>query len=477
MKYTDYNLISWITHSRGKRDFVSYIERELALNIEDTPIARVYFLNQIHTQNQDDNDSLIVRLESELLPILAHMEYEGVSIDKDKLTDIGVRIRSDIDRIEWEIYDVVWERFNIASPKQIQELFVRLGIPLTKKNKTGYSVDIEVLEEIAKTHDIARLILEHRSLAKLESTYVVSLLRAQNSITWKIHTTYDSLGASTGRMSSNDPNLQNIPTGDGYAREIKSSFIPSPSLNWDQNLLLVADYSQIELRVLAFLSQDENLLEAFQNNEDIHMRTARFLFPTSTTISGHERRIAKSVNFGVIYGITGFGLSKTLECSPWEANTYIDAFYTKYPGVRTYYDNLLEKGREKWYVETYFGRRRSIPWLRDANKTIRSISEREAMNMPVQGTAADILKIAMIDIDAKIREEKLSGKMILQVHDELVFDIPSHEKIVFERLVKECMEWVLTHNEHYMIQVWAGCMIPPITVDIHCAENWADAKG
>lgn len=214
----------------------------------------------------------------------------------------------------------------------------------------------------------------------------------------RIHTTYDSLGAATGRMSSNDPNLQNIPTGDGYAREIKSCFVPSRG-----NILLVADYSQVEIRVLAFLSKDANLLDAFQNGEDIHMRTAKFLFGDAVEITSSMRRIAKSVNFGVIYGITGFGLAKTLECNTWEAQKYVDAFYEKYPGVRTYYDTLLEDARKTGYVETYFGRRRYIAGINDANKTMRSIAEREAMNMPVQGTAADMIKIAMVEIDAKIR--------------------------------------------------------------------------
>lgn len=480
MKYKDYAIISWLSLARGKRDFESYVERELWVNIDDSPIARVYYLNQITSKTQDSTEShqsQIIRLEWELLPVLAYMEHTWVTLDNIKLTEIGNRIRKDIERIESEIYEVVWEKFNIASPKQIQELFTRLGIPLTKKNKTGYSVDIEVLEEIAKTYDIARLILEHRSLAKLESTYVVSLLRSLNPITWRIHTTYDSLGASTGRMSSNEPNLQNIPTGDGYPNEIKSCFIPS----WWDNILLVADYSQIELRVLAFLSQDANLLDAFKNGEDIHMRTARFLFPSSEKISSQERRVAKSVNFWVIYGITGFWLSKTLGCTPWEANAYIEAFYAKYPGVRTYYDTLLEEGRENGYVETYYGRRRYIPGLRDANKTIRSISEREAMNMPVQWTAADILKIAMIDIDAKIQKMNLDWRMILQVHDELVFDIPKTEKVIFERIVWESMEWVLTETSYG--KNWLGVnniddpMYPPLTIDMHTGSNWSDAKG
>lgn len=474
MKYIDYALISWLNSSRGRHDFSALVERDIGVHIEDSPLMRVFYIQELHNQRNKTEPSvwedLILDMESALIPVLAHMEHTWVLLDKDKITDIGTRVRRDIVRTELEIYEVVGERFNIASPKQIQEIFVKLGIPLTKKNKTWYSVDVDVLEEIAKKYDIARLILEYRSLAKLESTYITALLKSIDNITGRIHTTYDTLGASTGRMSSNDPNLQNIPTGDGYAREIKSSFIPTSG-----NILLVADYSQVELRVLAFLSWDTALIEAFQKWEDIHMRTARFLFPNLENITSHERRIAKSVNFWVIYGITGFWLSKTLECSPWEANAYIEAFYTKYPGVRTYYDTLLEKWRERWYVETYFGRRRYIPGLSDANKTIRSISEREAMNMPVQWTAADMLKIAMIAIDTKISEHALKGKMILQVHDELVFDIPVWEKDIFEKIVRESMEQVLEKNP------WADESLLwvniPIVVDIHSWPNWADAKG
>jgi DNA polymerase-1 len=478
MKYYDFALVSWLTLPRGKRDFVSCIEKELSIHIDDTSFNRVYFTHQMW-ELQDKTYVIprelefIVDRELELLPIFAQMENTWVNIDEKKLTHIGEQIRRGIEKIENEIYEIVGERFNIASPKQIQELFLRLGIPLTKKNKTGFSVDIDVLEEIAKKYDIARLILEHRSLAKLESTYVIALLRAQNKTTGRIHTTYDTLGASTWRISSNDPNLQNIPTSDGYARDIKSCFIPSYPIGDNEYIFLVADYSQIELRVLAFLSQDRALLDAFVHGEDIHTRTARFLFPNSEIISSHERRIAKTVNFWVIYWITGFWLSKTLDCSPWEANAYIEAFYIKYPWVREYYNTLLASWAQNGYVETYFWRRRYISGLQDANKTMRSIAEREAMNMPVQWTAADILKIAMIAIDKKIRELKLTWKMILQVHDELVFDIPLSEKSIFESLVRECMEWVLAERWRESV---SNLSFPPITVDIHTGTNWADAK-
>lgn len=371
--------------------------------------------------------------------------------------------------METEIFEIMGERMNLNSPKQLQVFFFeKLGIKPIKKTKTGFSVDNDVLEEIAKTHNIARLILDYRTLSKLSSTYVDGLLKAINLRDNRIHTRYDSLGTTTGRMSSNDPNLQNIPFGDGYASEIKSCFVPS-----EGNIFIVADYSQIELRILAFLSQDEALLSAFENAEDIHTRTAKFLFGEKE-ISSHERRIAKTVNFGVIYGITGFGLSKTLNCSPWEANKYIEAFYEKYPGVKIFYEKILEDGRENGFVETFFGRKRFVPGLKDANKTIRSIAEREAMNMPIQGTAADILKLAMIEIDKKISEKNLSGKMILQVHDELVFDVPETEKEIFENIIKNSMENIFELQN--LKKIPENMKVPPLIVDIGTGKDWTEAK-
>lgn len=461
MKYTDYSIISWLSARRGKRDFVTFVDQELEIPIEDTPENRVHAIAEIH-KKIDIEPSYILQLESDLIWVLSRMEDRWVAFDKIKLSNIGERVRYDIKKLEDEIYGIIGDRININSPKQLQVLFFdTLGIKPLRKNKTGYSVDVDVLEEIAKTHDIARLILEYRSLAKLSSTYIDGLLKSIDTRDKRIHTTYDSLGAATGRMSSNDPNLQNIPTWDGYAREIKACFIPSSG-----NILLVADYSQIEIRILAFLSQDPNLITAFQNGEDIHMRTAKFLFWENINIDSQMRRIAKTVNFGVIYGITWFWLAKTLNCNTWEAQKYVDTFYDTYPWVRSYYDTILENARIHTYVETYFGRRRYISGINDANKTLRGIAEREAINMPVQWTAADIIKIAMVELATKIRDRWLIGKMILQVHDELVFDIPISEKEIFETMVREVMEWVLEHSNKSL----------PIIVDISSGINWAEAK-
>lgn len=402
----------------------------------------------------------ILKMEHNLLPVLARMELAGVNLDAVKLRLLGEKMATEIKQLEIIIHDTVGEKFNINSSKQLQEiLFGKLQIPVVKKNKTGLSVDNEVLELISEKYAIAKDILEYRSLQKLHSTYVEWLLKMVHPVTGRIHTTYRQLGTTTGRMSSENPNLQNIPTGAWYAGEIKSCFIPK-DLNYS---LLVADYSQVELRILASLTGDQNLIDAFLNGEDIHMRTARFLFGDNVTISGDMRRQAKAVNFGVIYGITGFWLSKMIGASPADGNRYIETFFAKYPTVRAYYDNLLEQARKTGYVETYFWRRRYIEWLNDANKMTRAGAEREAINMPIQWTAADIIKFAMIRLDETIREKKMKSRLLMQVHDELVVETHIDELEIMKTLVKNTMEQVVD-------------FAVPILVDIGVWPDWNSAK-
>ncbi len=489
MSLYDLALLSSLQNSRSKGNFSEFMERETWYTWDGTPEGKIALLEHFGNTFTSDSDQWVIKkLETDLIPILARMEVAGVKLDTKKLEKIGIEISEKIKLLEIEIFELTGEFFNISSPKQVAEiLFGKLGIKPTKKNKTGYSVDTEVLEEIAKEYMVADLIIQHRSLSKLQSTYVESLLKIVDKKSHRVHTTYHQLGAATGRMSSNDPNLQNIPTGIGYASDIKSCFIPSDI----DHILIVADYSQIEIRVLAWLSEDRALLSAFQNEEDIHMRTAKFLFGDDFSITSEQRRVAKTVNFWVIYGITGFGLSKTLGVPPHEATNYIHAFYEKYPWVRMYYDAILEEARKNGYVETAFGRRRSIPGVNDANKTIRSISEREAVNMPIQWTAADMIKLAMCDIDERIRDEYLDGKMILQVHDELVFDVPKSEEGIFRKIIQECMEGVLKKHEKKIISEYSTLSGElshsgfsdnhpshlPLIVDIHSGENWIEAKG
>lgn len=398
--------------------------------------------------------------ESELIEILAKMEFEWVKVSSEKLTKIWEEIEKKTKNLETEIYEVVWEKFNINSAKQVQEiLFEKLKIPTSKKIKTGFSVDNEALSFIAKDYAIASLILEYRWLQKLQSTYVGWLLKVINKQTGKLHTTYNQIKTSTGRLSSENPNLQNIPSGDFFSDEIKSCFIPS---SFDFTLL-VADYSQVELRILANLSWDSELTNAFLNSEDIHNKTAKFLFWENTLITGELRRRAKTVNFWVIYWISGFGLSKTMNVSMAEANEYINKFYEKYSGVRTYYESVLEKARQTGYVETFFGRRRHINWLNDANRIIRWQAEREALNMPIQGTSADVIKLAMIKIDNFFKEKNLKSKLIMQVHDELVFEIHKDEFDFVKKEIRNIMENI--HN------FWVKLL-----VDIGTWDNWKKAK-
>lgn len=463
MKFLDLHIYDQLFSLRNRWGFAEYIDRDGTFSWDGTPEMKVKLLSEIKQhatfEEKDEKSAAILTLEMDLLPVLVRMQETGITIDRIQLHDIWLRLDWAIARIEGEVKDLVWEWVNLASPKQIAELLTRLGIALTKKNKTGYSVDTDVLEFLAPKYDIARLILEHRSLSKLRSTYIDTLLHAIDSETQKIHTHYNQIGAATGRMSSENPNLQNIPTGGWYAREIKSCFLPSP---W--NILIVADYSQIELRILAILSWDLALTETFIREEDIHARTARFLFWNDTSITSEMRRIAKTVNFGVIYGITGFWLAKSLGTSPREATEYIENFFHQYTAVQSYYDTLLERARQNGYVETYFWRRRVIPSLHDANRMVRAAAEREAINMPIQGTAADMLKYAMVEIDRAIQAEGLEGRMLLQIHDELVFDVPLSEEARFREIIREKME----HTFESRV---------PIRVDIHSGKNWAEAKG
>lgn len=448
-------------------DFSSFMDFEhhysVSLGSEESAIERAYF-SWKESENMNFPDGgveRIFRMESELIPILARMEESWVYVDEKKLRSLGEEIIRESRKRELEVYDLVGEQFNINSAKQVQTiLFEKLKIPVSKKIKTGYSVDNEALSLIWEKYEIANIILQYRTLEKLRSTYIEGLLKVINTRTKRIHTSYNQWGASTGRLSSEGPNLQNIPSWSGYAHEIKACFCPaSPEYEF-----LVADYSQVEIRVLAALSGEKNLVDTFSRWEDIHMRTAKFLFGEDTTITSELRRIAKSVNFWVIYWITGFGLSKVINSSPAEATRYIDAFYAMYPGVRSYYQSIIDGAQKNGYVETLYGRRRYVPGVRDSNKMIRAGAEREAINMPIQWTAADVIKLAMIQLDAFFRENSLRSRMLLQVHDELVFEVHSSEKDIVEKWVRSIMEGVFEGSVRLL-------------VDLHFGANWADAKG
>ncbi len=398
-------------------------------------------------------------LEMPLVPVLAEIERNGVKIDAALLAEISKELDGKLAELTERIYRLAGTEFNINSPKQLAEvLFEKLGLPPVRKTKTGYSTDEEVLTQLAVRHELPAEILNNRQLVKLKSTYVDALPKLINPETGRVHTQLNQTIAATGRLSSKEPNLQNIPIKGELGRRIRQAFIAEPG-----HQLLSADYSQIELRILAHMSDDPVLIEAFRRGEDIHTRTAVQLFNLpKENITPEMRRIAKTVNFGVIYGISPFGLAGNLGVSVAEAKRYIDRYFENYHGIQRFIDQMLETATQQGYVTTLFGRRRQIIELASRNTQTRSLGERLAVNTPIQGTAADIIKKAMIDIYRWMQEAQVKSRMILQVHDELIFEVPESEIPLMKEKVKEKMEGV--------IQLKA-----PLTVDIGVAANWAEA--
>jgi len=337
-------------------------------------------------------------------------------------------------------------------------LFTGLGLSPSRKTKTGFSTAVDVLEELAESHELPREVLHYRSLTKLKTTYIDVLPGLVNSRTGRVHTSFNQTVTATGRLSSSDPNLQNIPVKGDWGKRIRAAFVAEQG-----NLLLSADYSQVELRILAHLSDDSGLISAFRDNIDIHTRTAAEIFGVSLeSVSQEMRRTAKTVNFGVIYGISSFGLSETLNIGRKEAEQYIKQYFDRHPGVKEYIEQLIAETAENGYVKTLFGRKRPVPELKNQNRNIRLLGERLAVNSPIQGTAADIIKLAMITIRERLRAESLQARMILQVHDELLFELPESELQEVERIVRGGMEGVIE-------------LSVPLKVDIGHGHNWAEA--
>lgn len=370
---------------------------------------------------------LFDEVENPLIRVLTDMEFEGVRIDTGSLAELSVALEEESKEIEKRVYELAGVRFNLASPKQLGEvLFEKLKLdPKAKKTKTGqYATGEEILSKMADEHEIAQAILDHRQMVKLKSTYVDALPTMINSKTGRIHTTYNQFVAATGRLSSINPNLQNIPIRTSRGREIRKAFVPRD----ENHVLLSADYSQIELRLMAAFSQDESMLEAFRNGRDIHVATAAKIFKVPLEeVTSDMRRKAKTANFGIIYGISAFGLAQRLSIPRGEAKEIIDAYFTEFPAVKQYMDGAIEKARKDEYVETILGRRRYLRDINSRNMTMRGFAERNAINAPLQGSAADLIKVAMIHVHNWMKKEKLKSKMILQVHDELVFDAHKDE--------------------------------------------------
>jgi DNA polymerase-1 len=407
----------------------------------------------------DGQTEVLERIELPLIPVLAHMEARGIRVDADLLGALSKELDVQMAGMLQRLYTLAGGEFNVNSPKQLAEiLFTRLGLQPLKKTKTGYSTDESVLTQLAAQHELPAEILSYRQLSKLKSTYVDALPALINPRTGRIHTTFHQAVAATGRLSSSDPNLQNIPIKGPMGPRIRAAFVPEPGYT-----LLSADYSQIELRILAHLSGDERLLEAFRTDGDVHTDTARTLFNLpASEITPAMRRAAKTVNFGIIYGISPFGLSDQLGVSQGEAKRYIDEYFVHFAGVKRFVDATIEKARADGHVTTLVGRKRPIPELASPIPAQRSFGERSAVNSPIQGSAADIIKLAMINIDRRLEREGLDARMLLQVHDELVFEVRPGDVDALKALVKTEMEGA------YPLAV-------PVRVEIGVGPNWADA--
>lgn len=417
-------------------------------------------VEQLQAHDQLD---LLYDMEQPLAAVLAKMEIAGIKVERQTLKDMQVENEVVLERLTQEIYELAGEEFNINSPKQLGViLFEKLGLPLeyTKKTKTGYSTAVDVLERLAPIAPIVSKILEYRQIAKIQSTYVIGL---QDWILedGKIHTRYVQDLTQTGRLSSVDPNLQNIPVRLEQGRLIRKAFVPEE----ENSVLLSSDYSQIELRVLAHISGDEHLIDAFKHGADIHTSTAMRVFniEKSEDVTPNDRRNAKAVNFGVVYGISDFGLSNNLGISRKEAKAYIETYFERYPGIKDYMERVVREARDKGYVETLFKRRREIPDINSRNFNVRGFAERTAINSPIQGSAADILKIAMIHLDQALEAGAYKTKMLLQVHDEIVLQVPSDELAAIKELVKETMESAIE-------------LAVPLEADENEGKTWYEAK-
>lgn len=421
-------------------------------------IQKLYLYLQVNIKELGMAE-LLYTLELPLIPVLAAMERQGIKVDGEYLKNMSRKTEEKEINIRKEIYSLVGEEFNINSPKQLRViLFEKLKLPIIKKTKTGPSTDASVLEELASQHEIVAKILIHRHLFKLRTTYLEGLLKLKSPNTDKIHTTFNQTVTATGRLSSTEPNLQNIPIRQEEGRLIRKAFVPeNPS--W---LLLAADYSQIELRLLAHLSKDDGLCRAFLEGQDIHSRTAAEVCHVPLDeVTNAMRSQAKAINFGIIYGMSDYGLSQNLDISRQEAGEFISRYFSKYPGVKEYIDEIIKKAKEDGYVTTLFNRRRYLAEINHSNYNIRSFAERMAMNTPIQGTAADIIKKSMVETAKGLFKWNLRAKMLLQVHDELVFEVPKSELDKTAALVKDIMENVIS------LEV-------PLTVDIKYGYNWLE---
>ncbi len=470
-KYFDYEMIHYndITNS-GKISF-DEISLDLASKYSAEDVYITYKLFEKQKEEKITENKILKKIEIPLLEVLKYMELCWVKIDRDRLKELWSILENEIKWLELVIFDLAWEEFNISSPKQVWEiLFEKLWLPKWKKTKTWYSVWVEVLENLSKEYEIAEKILTYRHYKKLLSTYIDWMLKILSDDDF-VYTSYNQTITTTWRLSSTNPNLQNIPVWDWIAWEIRSAFIS----RFDSWNIMSFDYSQVEVRILAILSWDKHLLEAFKKWEDIHKKTAEFIF-NKTDISIWERKIAKAVNFWVIYWISAFWLSKMINISVKEAKNYIEKFFLKYKQVEVFFDEVISLAQKNAYVESLFGRRRYINWINDRNKIVQNASIREAKNMIIQATAADVIKLAMKDVFDFLQKKKLKSKMIMQVHDELVFDVYPWEKDILQKNISKIMSNVLqNYKKDFVFKIEEKDLIE-LKVDSNYWKTWKDAK-
>ena len=410
--------------------------------------------------NESDMDSLFYEVEMPLVEVLGEMEFVGIEVDREMLNELGTEFKEIISKLEAEIYEMAGESFNINSPKQLGViLFEKLELPVIKKTKTGYSTNAEVLDKLRDKHEIIDKITEYRQIVKLNSTYVEGLLGIMNPISNRIHSSFNQTITTTGRISSTEPNLQNIPVKMEMGRKIRKVFIAGKN-----HKLVDADYSQVELRVLANMSGDENMIDAFKHGEDIHAKTASQIFDVDINdVTPRQRSEAKSINFGIVYGKSDFGLSEDLNIPVKQAKEYINSYFEKYSKIKEFMDTTIEDATVNGYITTLLNRRRYIPELKSSNFMLRNAGKRAAMNAPIQGSAADIIKIAMVNVYKKLEESNLKSKLILQVHDELIVEATDDELEIVEKIVREEMENAFSMDVY-------------LDVDLNVGYSWYETK-
>ncbi|NLX18475.1 MAG: DNA polymerase I [Desulfobulbus sp.] len=446
---------SEITGGDKSEDAFSRVRLEAAKNYscEDVYAALQLYREQQPKLAQAQLLSLMEDIEGPLIPVLAGMEHTGILIDTALLTQLSHEFEQRLAAEEQSIYTSAGMPFNINSPKQLGEvLFEKLQLPRGRKTKTGWSTDVKVLESLSMTHELPAKILEYRNLAKLKSTYVDRLAELGDPVTGRVHTSFKQCGTSTGRLSSSNPNVQNIPIRSEEGRRIRAAFIAAPG-----SYLLSADYSQIDLRVLAHYSEDDSLVTAFRNGQDIHRQTAaQIFFVAPELVTSEMRRVAKTINFGIIYGMSSFGLASQLDMSRKEAQTFIDRYLAHFSGIKEFMASVITQAKTDGYVTTLLGRRRLLPNINSSNRVQREFAERTAINMPIQGTAADIIKVAMLRVHHELEDRKLNSRLLLQIHDELVLEVPENELVEVTALVQQQMEEAMTLRVPLVVHVSHG---------------------